>query len=160
MHHAPLMEAGGVGARGRESVLEVGVGGFGEGGMEGEGEEGKGEGGEGKEEEGKEEEGEGKEEEGEDGKGEGLGKGKEGWGLDERQVAVLRYTDAMTVGCRVPDEVFAEVKRLSNEREVVEITATVAAYNCVSRFLVALDVGEMNGKEVGGQEGEGAASGH
>ena len=33
------------------------------------------------------------------------------------------------------------------ERGVVEITATVAAYNCVSRFLVALDVGERNGEE-------------
>ncbi|KAF3057948.1 hypothetical protein GL218_05315 [Daldinia childiae] len=32
-----------------------------------------------------------------------------------------------------------------SEREVVEVTATVAAYNCVSRFLVALDVGEKNG---------------
>jgi hypothetical protein len=31
------------------------------------------------------------------------------------------------------------------DREVVELTATVAAYNCVSRFLVALDVGECNG---------------
>jgi len=28
------------------------------------------------------------------------------------------------------------------EREMVEVTATVAAYNCVSRFLVALEVGE------------------
>ncbi len=26
---------------------------------------------------------------------------------------------------------------------MVEVTAVVAAYNCVSRFLVALDVGEM-----------------
>lgn len=94
------------------------------------------------------------------GQGKEDGTGKEEWGLDERQVAVVRYTDAMTVGCRVPDEVFAEVKRLFGEREVVEITATVAAYNCVSRFLVALDVGEMNGKEVGGQEGGGAGSGH
>lgn len=90
----------------------------------------------------------------------GEGDGEEGWGLDERQVAVVRYTDAMTVGCWVADEVFAGVERLFGEREVVEITATVAAYNCVSRFLVALDVGEMNGKGVGGGEGEGAGSGH
>ncbi|MCJ1298860.1 hypothetical protein MMC08_001651 [Hypocenomyce scalaris] len=107
MHHAPLMEKGGVGRQGVESVRSVGLG---EMGVDA--------------------------------------------GLDERQVAVVRYADAMTVGCVVPDEVFAEVRRLFSEREVVEITATVAAYNCVSRFLVALDVGEKNGKGVGGEEGK------
>ncbi|KAJ5625863.1 4-carboxymuconolactone decarboxylase family protein [Penicillium lagena] len=58
--------------------------------------------------------------------------------------AVLKYTDAMTKTVSVPDEVFQGLKGCFNEREVVEITATVAAYNCVSRFLVALDVGEKN----------------
>lgn len=65
--------------------------------------------------------------------------------LGERLVAVLDYTDAMTMDVRVPEEVFGRVRALFGEREVVEITATVAAYNCVSRFLVALDVGEKNG---------------
>ncbi|KAI9931826.1 hypothetical protein ASPWEDRAFT_37280 [Aspergillus wentii DTO 134E9] len=64
--------------------------------------------------------------------------------LSRDQAAVLRYTDAMTKTVTVPDEVFAEVKEIFSEKEVVEITATVAAYNCVSRFLVALDVGEKN----------------
>ncbi|KAJ5278929.1 4-carboxymuconolactone decarboxylase family protein [Penicillium angulare] len=62
--------------------------------------------------------------------------------LDQR--AVLRYTDSMTTTVKVPDEVFGGLKECFSEREVVEITATVAAYNCVSRFLVALDVGEKN----------------
>ena len=57
----------------------------------------------------------------------------------------------MTKDVRVPDEVFDVLKAEFSDKEVVEITATVAAYNCVSRFLVALDVGEMNGKE--GEEG-------
>lgn len=65
--------------------------------------------------------------------------------LGERHLAVLDYTDAMTMDARVPDEVFAQLRGLFSEREVVEITATVGAYNCVSRFLVALDVGEKNG---------------
>ena len=39
---------------------------------------------------------------------------------------------------------FDEVKEHFSEQEIVEITATVAAYNLVSRFLVALDVGEKN----------------
>ncbi|KAK2768397.1 hypothetical protein FQN54_000252 [Arachnomyces sp. PD_36] len=64
--------------------------------------------------------------------------------LGAEMVAVLRYTDAMTKTVRVPEEVFGELRRYFGEREVVEITATAAAYNCVSRFLVALDVGEMN----------------
>ncbi|KAJ5308901.1 hypothetical protein PENANT_c013G03430 [Penicillium antarcticum] len=64
--------------------------------------------------------------------------------LSAEQRAVLKYTDAMTKTVAVPDEVFAEVRACFDEKEVVEITATVAAYNCVSRFLVALDVGEKN----------------
>lgn len=67
--------------------------------------------------------------------------------LSERQKAVLAYADAMTIGIKVSDEIFAWLRRLFDDREIVEITATVAAYNCVSRFLVALDVGEMSEKE-------------
>jgi alkylhydroperoxidase family enzyme len=50
----------------------------------------------------------------------------------------------MTLNVKVPDEVYVGVRNQFSEREVVEITATIAAYNCVSRFLVALDVGETN----------------
>lgn len=64
--------------------------------------------------------------------------------LSRDQIAVLKYTDAMTKTVTVPDEVFQELKDCFSEKEVVEITATVAAYNCVSRFLVALDVAEQN----------------
>ncbi|RMJ23581.1 4-carboxymuconolactone decarboxylase family protein [Aspergillus sp. HF37] len=64
--------------------------------------------------------------------------------LSRDQAAVLNYTDAMTRTVAVPEHVFQEVKEYFGEREVVEITATAAAYNCVSRFLVALDVGEKN----------------
>jgi alkylhydroperoxidase family enzyme len=63
--------------------------------------------------------------------------------FDEKHLAVLEYTDAMTLGCIVPEAVFAKLRSFFSEKEVVEITSTVAAYNCVSRFLVALDVGEM-----------------
>jgi len=59
----------------------------------------------------------------------------------------LSYTDAMTLSVSVPDEVFAKLKANFSEKEVVEITATIAAYNCVSRFLVALDVGERNAQK-------------
>ncbi|KAH7025937.1 AhpD-like protein [Microdochium trichocladiopsis] len=66
------------------------------------------------------------------------------WAVGDEEWVVLRYTDEMTRNVHVPDEVFAAVKALFDERTVVELTATVAAYNCVSRFLVALDVGERN----------------
>ena len=66
------------------------------------------------------------------------GKG-EGEGFTERQWVVLVYADEMTRNVEVSDGTFGRLRELFSEREVVEITATVAAYNCVSRFLVALD---------------------
>ncbi|KAI0847465.1 AhpD-like protein [Daldinia vernicosa] len=89
-----------------------------------------------------EEEGEG--EGGDDGE-ERSRKEAERAGLGEREWAVLRYADEMTRKVKVSEEVFGALRRVCSEREVVEVTATVAAYNCVSRFLVALDVGEKNG---------------
>lgn len=68
--------------------------------------------------------------------------------LSEKQWVVLRYADAMTNNVKVGDELFGELSSVAGftEKEIVELTATVATYNCVSRFLVALDVGEMNEK--------------
>jgi len=65
--------------------------------------------------------------------------------LTEKQWAVTCFTDEMTRDVQVRDETFARLRELFSEREVVEIVATIACYNCVSRFLVALDVGERNG---------------
>lgn len=67
-------------------------------------------------------------------------------GIDAKHAAVLSYTDYSTLAVEVPDEVFAIMKETFNDREIVEITATIGAYNCVSRFLVALDVSESNGE--------------
>ncbi|KAL4929457.1 carboxymuconolactone decarboxylase family protein [Aspergillus undulatus] len=64
--------------------------------------------------------------------------------LTEAEGAVLKYTDAITKTVAVPDEIFQAVKQRFNDQEVVEITTTAAAYNCVSRVVVALDVGEQN----------------
>ncbi len=54
--------------------------------------------------------------------------------------SVLAYADAMTRHVHVPDEVFAAVKPHFNARELVELTATIAGYNLVSRFLEALQI--------------------
>ena len=60
--------------------------------------------------------------------------------LDERLRRVIAYTDAMTRDIHVPDELFDALRADFGDAEIVELTATVAAYNMVSRFLVALDV--------------------
>jgi len=60
--------------------------------------------------------------------------------FDSRQKAVLAYTDAMTKEVHVPDGVFTAVRQHFNDRELVELTATIAAYNLVSRFLEALQI--------------------
>jgi len=59
---------------------------------------------------------------------------------DEAERAVLAYTDAMTKDIRVPDELFAELKRHFDAQDLVELTATIAGYNLVSRFLEAMQV--------------------
>jgi 4-carboxymuconolactone decarboxylase len=52
----------------------------------------------------------------------------------------LRYADAMTREVTVPDAVFAEVRSVFDEQQVLELTGTIATYNMVSRLLVALQV--------------------
>lgn len=59
---------------------------------------------------------------------------------DATQRAVLAYTDAMTKDIHVSSEVFAAVKAVMTDRLLVELTATVGAYNMVSRFLEALQI--------------------
>jgi 4-carboxymuconolactone decarboxylase len=60
--------------------------------------------------------------------------------LGPAQRAALAYTDAMTMHVAVPDMVFGAVREHLDERQVLELTVTVATYNMVSRVLVALDV--------------------
>ena len=54
--------------------------------------------------------------------------------------AVLAYAEAMTLEITVADETFQAVRAHLDDRELVELTATIAAYNCVSRFLVAMQI--------------------
>ena len=53
---------------------------------------------------------------------------------------VLQYTDAVTRDLRVPDTLFDELKKTFDDKTLVELTATVAGYNMVSRFLIALRI--------------------
>lgn len=60
--------------------------------------------------------------------------------FDAVERAVLAYTDTMTKQVQVPDELFAEVRKHFDAQEQVELTATIAGYNLVSRFLEAMQV--------------------
>ena len=60
--------------------------------------------------------------------------------LDATARAVIAYTDSMTRDIQVPDSVFEEVRTHFTARHTVELTVTIAAYNCVSRFIEALRV--------------------
>ncbi|BCS11592.1 hypothetical protein ALUC_40932S [Aspergillus luchuensis] len=69
--------------------------------------------------------------------------------LTDLQKAVVRYVDEMTRTVKVQDSTFEKLKEVGlTDREIVELTTGVAGYNCVSRVLVALDVGENNAKEM------------
>ncbi len=54
--------------------------------------------------------------------------------------AVLQLTIEMTRGVAVADGTFAAVHAALGDRRTVELVGVVAAYNMVSRFLVALDI--------------------
>src|SRR5690242_8493507 len=55
--------------------------------------------------------------------------------------AVLALTDAMTREVQVSDALFEPLRPHFDARGLVELVATVAAYNMVSRFLEALRIG-------------------
>ena len=57
------------------------------------------------------------------------------------EAEALAYTDAMTRAIDVPDAVFEPVRAHFSDQGLLDLTATIAAYNMVSRLLVALRVG-------------------
>ena len=63
-----------------------------------------------------------------------------GAALSEHERRVLALTDAMTRDIHVSDDLFDSVTQDMSDTEKVEIAATVASYNMVSRFLVGLHV--------------------
>lgn len=60
--------------------------------------------------------------------------------FDVRERALLTLADQSTTTVDVEAEVIDELKDLFGEKQTVEAVATVAAYNMVSRFLVALGI--------------------
>ena len=67
--------------------------------------------------------------------------GEQGAPFTALERAVLAVTDAMTRDIQVPDALFEPLREHFDARALVELVATVAAYNMVSRFLEALRIG-------------------
>ena len=61
--------------------------------------------------------------------------------FDAADRAVLAFADAMTRDVQVPDALYEPIARRFDAQGVVELVATIAAYNMVSRFLEALRIG-------------------
>lgn len=65
--------------------------------------------------------------------------------IDDRfsgaQRQALLLTDAMTRSIVVPQDLFDAVRVHFDEQQALDLTVTIAAYNMVSRLLVALQIG-------------------
>lgn len=68
--------------------------------------------------------------------------------LSEDERLVLAFTEQSTKNIKIEDSLFERVKGRFSDQEVMELTIAVAGYNMVSRFLVALDVTESNGRSM------------
>jgi alkylhydroperoxidase family enzyme len=60
--------------------------------------------------------------------------------FNAQQRALLAYTDAMTEKIEVTDDVFDNARQHFSERQIVELTILIGAYNMLTRFLKALKV--------------------
>jgi alkylhydroperoxidase family enzyme len=60
--------------------------------------------------------------------------------FDAREQAVLAYAEQMTKSVQVDDSTFGALRGYFDDREIVELTATIAYYNAVARFLVSTRV--------------------
>ncbi len=60
--------------------------------------------------------------------------------FDKDELATIALATQMTRDVRVTDKTFDNCRKLLSDEHLVELVATIAAYNMVSRFLVALNI--------------------
>jgi alkylhydroperoxidase family enzyme len=60
--------------------------------------------------------------------------------FDPRERAALAYGEVMTLTTSVPDDVFAEVRRHFNDREIVELSVLIGTYIMHNRVMKALAI--------------------
>lgn len=68
------------------------------------------------------------------------GRDAEPVGLHADEALVVRYAAQMTRDVRIDDALFGQMQERFDTTALVEITAAIATYNMVARFLVALGV--------------------
>jgi 4-carboxymuconolactone decarboxylase len=61
-------------------------------------------------------------------------------GFSSLEKLVLQYTDAMTRDLVVPEALYPQLDQHFEAKTLVELTATIAGYNMVSRFLIAMRI--------------------
>ncbi len=61
--------------------------------------------------------------------------------FDPQEKLILKLTDVMTTEIQVPDSLFNHLKPLFDDQNILELVATISAYNMVSRLLNALHIG-------------------
>jgi 4-carboxymuconolactone decarboxylase len=60
--------------------------------------------------------------------------------FDAGERAALAYADAMTLATAVPDDVFAQVRRRFDDREIVELSVLIGTYIMHNRVMNALGI--------------------
>lgn len=60
--------------------------------------------------------------------------------FDERERAVLAYTDEVAQNVSVKDETFNELSKYFDDHAIVELTAAIGYYGMVCRILVSLQI--------------------
>jgi 4-carboxymuconolactone decarboxylase len=60
--------------------------------------------------------------------------------FDARERAVLEYSDSLTRALRASDALFARLKAFFDERQLVELTVLIGAYNMHARVLNAFEL--------------------
>ncbi|KAK4958538.1 hypothetical protein LTR10_004968 [Elasticomyces elasticus] len=68
--------------------------------------------------------------------------------VSDDEEMVLEFTEQSTENVKVEEGLMERLKGRWTDQQVMELVITVGGYNMVSRFLVALDVTESNGKEM------------
>ncbi len=64
--------------------------------------------------------------------------------FDEADRAVLRYVERTTLGGRVHDDEFESLSQVLDEKQIVELTALVAYYTGLARFVIALGIDDTD----------------
>jgi uncharacterized peroxidase-related enzyme len=61
--------------------------------------------------------------------------------FDDNDKLILRYAEELTTKARVDDDLFAKVKKIVGDANIIDLTGAIAFWNMMARNLNALQVG-------------------